>query len=168
MKRNIIVIVLVAVLMGAFVIVTRASTGAISPPVKGYVEGQEIRFAHTEASDPKVADTLAAMTDSPVLVVPELARAPAYMLATVYVFTNGPRGDGPLGHQPDVFDAPPGTPEYRPLRTLALVTWTNGAAARELRSAAEVQAAVQRGDLKIEKPGIVINMPFLTWPGGRR
>lgn len=168
MQRNIIVVTIVAVLMAGFVVVARARTGAISPPVKGYVDGQEIRFAHTEASDRKVADTLTAMTDSPVLVVPQLAQAPQAMLATVYVFTNGPRGDGPLGYQPDVFDAAPDTREYSPLRSLNLVTWTNGAAARELRSADEVQAARERGELTIEQPGVVINMPFLTWPGGRR
>lgn len=54
MKRNIIVIVVVAVLMAGFVILARERTGAISPPVKGYLEGQEIRFVHTETSDARV------------------------------------------------------------------------------------------------------------------
>jgi hypothetical protein len=168
MTRNIIVVVLVALLMAGFVVITRARTGAISPPVKGYLEGEEIRFSHTEASDQKVADTLAAMTDSPVLVVPELAQAPQAMLATVYVFTNGLRGDGPFGYQPDVFDAPPGSPGYTPLRSVALVEWKNPGAARELRSAAEVWEAEQRVEVTITRPGVVVNMPLLTWPGGRR
>lgn len=168
MTRNIVVVVVVAVLMAGFVVIARQRTGAISPPVKGYLDGQEIRFAHTEASDKKIADTLTAMTDSPVLVVPQLAQAPQSMLANVYVFTNGPRGDGPLGYQPDIFDAPPGSAEYRPLRALNLVTWTNASAARELKSVAALVERQRRGELKVEQPGIVINMPFLKWPGGGR
>lgn len=168
MKRNIIVVTLVAALMAVFVIVTRMQTGAISPPVTGFLDGEEIRFVHTEASDRTVADTLAAMVGSPVFVVPALAQVPASALAIVYVFTNGIRGDGPLGGQPDVFDAPPNTPGYSPLRDLHLVTWQEGRSARQLRAAAEVKAAEARGDLVIERPGIVVNMPLQTWPGGRR
>ena len=31
-----------------------------------------------------------------------------------------------------------------------------------------VSAAEQRGALTIDAPGIVVNMPLVTWPGGRR
>ena len=138
------------------------------PPVRGYTEGREIRFIHTEASDPKVADMLTRMMRSPVLVVPALAQAPSTTVANVYVFTNGVRGDGPLKFQPDVFDNPPGTAGYSPLRAVHLVTWRNERAARELKSAAEVKAAEAVGELKIERAGVVVNMPMLTWPGGKR
>lgn len=143
--------------------------GPVVPSVVGYADGEEILFMHTEASDAEIADTLTAMMQSPVLVVPELAEVPEAALAKVYVFTNGiqPRGNrGPLEYQPDVFDAPPGTPEYRPLRAVNLVTWAEPEAARLLRSAAEIQQAEAAGDLTIERPGVVVNMPFLTWPGG--
>lgn len=138
------------------------------PPVRAYAEGQEIRFIHTEASDPKVAKILTDMMRSPVLVVPLLAQAPETMLATVYVFTNGVKGGGPLGFQPDVFDRPPGTERYSPLRALNLVTWKNEQSARELKSVAEVKAAEIKGEVKIERPGVVVNMPMVTWPGGKR
>lgn len=139
------------------------------PPVKAYTEGREIRFIHTEASDPKVAELLTGMMKSPVLTVPSLARAPEEMLAAVYVFKNGVRkGEGPFKFQADVFDRPPGTDGHSPLRAVNLVKWTNEAAARELRSAAEVKEAEAKGELTIERPGVVVNMPFLTWPGGRR
>lgn len=138
------------------------------PPVKGYAEGREILFLHTEASAPQVAEMLTRMMGSPVLVVPSLAQASPDMLATVYVFTNGVQGDGPMGFQPDVFDSPPGTDGYRPLRAVHLVTWTDPSRARELKAAAEVRAAEARGELTIERPGAVVNMPFLTWPGGQR
>lgn len=138
------------------------------PPVKAYTEGREIRFIHTEASDPEVAELLTDMMRSPVLVVPSLAQAPKELLADVYVFKNGVRGDGPFGFQPDVFDNPPGTDSYRPLRAINIVTWKNEKAARELRSAAEVKTAEGVGEITIERPGVVVNMPLLTWPGGRR
>ncbi len=138
------------------------------PPVKAYTEGKEIRFIHTEASDPKVAELLTEMMRSPVLVVPSLAQAPKEILADVYVFKNGVKGSGPFGFQPDVFDNPPGTDGYRPLRSVLVVTWKNEKAARELRSAAEVKAAERAGEITVERPGVVVNMPLLTWPGGRR
>jgi hypothetical protein len=75
---------------------------------------------------------------------------------------------GPLGFQPDVFDNPPGTPGYSPLRRIHLVTWADPAAAVELKSAADVQAAVADGRLTEEIPGVVVNMPFVTWADGQR
>lgn len=138
------------------------------PPVRGYVEGQEILFIHTEASDPQVAQMLTAMMSSPVWVVPSLAQAPEVMLAKVYVFRNGIPGNGPLGFQADVFDRPPGHPEYSPLRAVYLVTWRDGAVARELRSAEEVKVVEAKGEVTVERSSAVVNMPFITWPDGQR
>ncbi len=138
------------------------------PNVKAYLDGREILFQHTEVSDPKVAQLLTEMMKSPVLVVPALAQAPATMLANVYVFTNGVRGGGPFKFQPDVFDNPPGSEGYRPLRAIHLVKWENERAARVLKSADEVRAAEKAGEIVIERPGVVANMPLVTWPGGSR
>lgn len=168
MTRNLIVTGLVAVIIAAFVLTTRFLTGSVVPPVDGYMEGQNIRFIHTEASDPKIADILTKMKGSPVLVVPSLALAPNEMLADVFVFKNGIKGAGPLDFQPDVFDRPPGTEGYRPLRRLNLVTWANAGTARELKAAAHVREAITKGEVAVEQPGVVINMPMLTWPDGHR
>jgi hypothetical protein len=46
--------------------------------------------------------------------------------------------------------------------------WNEGAAVREFRSAAEVIAAEAKDEITIERSGAVVNMPFLTWPGGQR
>jgi hypothetical protein len=138
------------------------------PAGLAYAEGQEIRFVHTEVSDEELATLLSNMMSSPVLLVPSLAEVPESSTAPVYVFTNGPTGMGPLGFQPDVFPYPPGDAQYTPLRSIHLVTWVDPGQARELKSAAEVQAAEQDGDVTIEKPGAVVNMPFVTWPNGQR
>jgi hypothetical protein len=186
MTRNLIVTVLVAVLMAGFVLAytlltpARAQMGEdangmgmgadapVVPAVRGYAEGDEILFLHTEASDSDIAETLTEMMGSPVLVVAELAEATDSMTANVYVFTNGIEGMGPLGFQPDVFDSPAGTEGYSPLRAVNLVTWQDAASARELTSADEVLEAEQQGELTIEQPDVVVNMPMVTWPGGRR
>lgn len=140
------------------------------PPVRGYGAGEEILFIHPEASDPEIADVLTEMMRSPVLVVPALARVPDDALADVYVFTNGPQPDvqGPLGHQPDVFDCLPGEACYTPLRAVTLVTWTNPDEARVLRSAREVRRRLDGGELTAERPGVVVNMPITRWPAGER
>jgi hypothetical protein len=138
------------------------------PAGMAYAEGKEIYFVHTEASDAGVAETLTNMMKSPVMLVPSLANVPAEALANVYVFTNGVTGSGPFGFQPDVFDNPPGTEGYTPLRRLNVATWTDETKARELKSAAEVLAALEAGEITIEQPGVVINMPFVVWDGGKR
>lgn len=143
-------------------------TTALMPVGRAYAEGREIYFMHTEASDAAVADLLTDMMDSPVLFVSSLAETPDSALANVYVFTNGIQGMGPLGFAPDVFDNPPGADGYSPLRRLNLVTWSDPTAARELKSAEQVLAAVASAEASIEQPGVVINMPFVVWDGGKR
>jgi hypothetical protein len=138
------------------------------PAGKAYSEGKEIYFVHTEASDAGVAEKLTNMMKSPVILVPSLANVPDESLANVYVFTNGLAGSGPFGFQPDVFDNPPGTDGYSPLRRLNVIAWADETKARELKSAAEVLDAEKAGEVTIEQPGVVINMPFVVWDGGKR
>lgn len=138
------------------------------PAGKAWADGKEIYFVHTEASDPGVAEKLTNMMKSPVVLVPSLANVPDESLANVYVFTNGIAGSGPFGFQADVFDNPPGTDGYTPLRRLNAVAWVDETKARELTSAADVLAAESAGELTIEQPGVVINMPFVVWDGGQR
>lgn len=145
--------------------------GAHVPPVVGYHDGAEIQFIHTEASDPKVAAMLTDMMDSPVIVVGALAEVPESARGTVWVFRNGAKPDGatgPFGFQPDVFDTVPGNPGYSPLRTVHLVSWTDTADARVLRSTQEIRRAEAAGQLRVEPTRIVVNMPITRWPGGRR
>lgn len=192
MKRNLIVAGVVASVMAVFILTLVALKGgsdtlvgggsAMSggmganaahpagtvPAVKGYLDGQEIRFIHTESSDPQVAEMLTRMMGSPVLVVRSLADLPASSLAPVYVFQNGVKGEGPFGFQPDVFDRPPTRPDYTPLRAVHLVKWKDESKAVVLKSADEVRQAESRGEVRIERPGAVVNMPLLTWPGGQR
>ncbi len=141
---------------------------SLTPPVKGSYNGKQIQFIHTEASDPQVAAMLTRMMGPKVLTVPSLARVPADLLADVYVFTNGVRGDGPFGFQVDVFDSIPGDPRYTPLRSVVLVAWKDGASPRVLGSVQEIRAAGEKGEITLRPPGVVVNMPIIVWPGGSR
>ncbi len=47
------------------------------------------------------------------------------------------------------------------------MAWKNERAAPVLRSEREVKAAEQAGEIVIERPRVVVNMPLVTWPGGR-
>ncbi len=142
------------------------------PPVLGYYGGEQVLFIHTEASDPQIAQTLEGMMGSPVPVVESLAAAPADARSPVYVFANGVTPEdtpaGPLGFQPDVFATAPGDEDYTPLRELVLVTWADDAEPRVLTSAEEVTQAEAAGEVNFERPGVVVNIPLLTWPGGQR
>lgn len=143
-------------------------TFAQIPAGRAYAEGAEIYFAHTEASDAGIAEKLTNMMKSPVIFVPSLADVPESALANVYVFENGLSGKGPLGFQPDVFNNPPGTIGYSPLRQIILTKWADGVKAVELKSEAEILQAETDGKLTTTKAGIVVNMPFLVWDGGKR
>lgn len=138
------------------------------PPVRGFGDGGVLFFIHTESSDPKISEVLTLMMGSPVITVPALAKAPEAMLANVYVFNNGVKGMGPLGFQPDIFDNLPGSEGYRPLRRIGFVTWKNETSARELKSVAELMDAMSKGQLTIQRTDVVVNMPMLLWPLGRR
>lgn len=138
------------------------------PAGKAWADGQEIRFTHTEISDPDLAILLTNMMKSPVLVVPSLAQIPDSLLGDVYVFSNGVKGSGPLKYQADVFDKPPSSSGYTPLRRLQVVSWTDTTKARILKSKSDVTSALSNGEITIEKKPVVINMPFITWADSQR
>ena len=160
------------ILLGTLLLVTLAACApakeaeemptAALPVNKAYADGKEIYFVHLEASDEKVAKQLTDMMGSPVFYVPSLAKTPTEALANVYSFKNGAEG------QASVFDNPPGTNGYSPLRQLNVVVWADGSKARELKSVAEILSAQEAGELAIKPTGIVVNMPFVVWDGGMR
>lgn len=79
MKRNVIMTAVIALITAGLVLAYRGRlpfTQPAVPPIKGYLEGQEIRFIHTEVSDATVAQTLTTMAGPTVLVVASLAQAP--------------------------------------------------------------------------------------------
>jgi hypothetical protein len=138
----------------------------VLPAERAYAEGKEIYFIHTEASEAGIAQKLTGMMNSPVFYVPALAKIETN--ANVYAFDNGAEGLGLLGFQPEVCDNPPGGAGYSPLRNLNVVSWVDPAKARELKAVAEILEAEKAGEVTIKQPGVIINMPFVVWDGGKR
>lgn len=165
-------LVLIALTLLAVVLSACQSTSAPNvaevPAGKAYANGETIYFTHTEVSDKEVATLLTNMMKSPVIHVPALAQAPDAITSPVYVFKNGIAGSGPLKFQADVFENSPDDAGYTPLRKIVFVTWKNEGQAKEVKSAAEIQALATSGAVTLEKSGVVVNMPFITWKGGKR
>jgi hypothetical protein len=153
---------------GMMAVDTAFAADDLAPLVQGIYEGEAVLFMHTEASDPDVADLLTDMMGPQVVTVPGLAEIPEALLGTVYVFTNGISGTGPMGFQPDLFDSIPGDPEYTPLRAISRVMWQDEQIPRQINSVYELEAAEEAGEITLEPTGMVVNMPILVWPGGSR
>ena len=171
MKHNpltLLVLAALLVLLNACAPQQNGPAKAELPVDKGYAEGVEIYFTHTEASNAEMAEKMAAGMQSAVLYVPALAHVTDHAVANVYVFTNGVEGASMSGLQPSVFDNPPGTEGYSPLRRINMVTWIDETTARELKTAADILEAAETGELTIQQPGVVINAPFIVWDGGQR
>lgn len=141
---------------------------SLAPLVKGYYEGEDLYFIHTEASDSSVANLLTEMMGPQVVHVPKLSETPDSLLANIYVFKNGVEGHGPFGFQPDVFGSVPGEEEYSPLRKIYLVQWESNAEPQELLTVKAIRQAEKKNQLSIEESDIVVNMPVLAWSGKHR
>lgn len=74
----------------------------------------------------------------------------------------------PKGEEMPTALLPAGIQGYSPLRRLNVVSWIDASTARLLKSASEVLEAQQAGEVTIEQPGVVVNMPFVVWDGGKR
>ena len=84
--------------------------------------------------------------------------APRLDFDLTFHWKDWPKGSLRLGHitlLPDAFDA---------RRLMLTPEWDR----MTLKSAADVLAAQTAGELTIEQPGVVINMPFVVWDGGKR
>lgn len=168
--RGLVVFLMVGIVIGLSACAAKGEDmpTAVLPAGMAYAEGKEIFFVHTEASDAEIATMLTDMMDSPVLLVEGLADVPDSALAKVYVFDNGLEGNGPLGFQADVFDNPPGSEGYSPLRRVNIVTWADPSLARLMTSADEIMAALASDQLNVVESDVVVNMPFVVWDGGQR
>jgi hypothetical protein len=85
------------------------------PLTRGFADESEVFYISTEASDEGLAGHLTNITGFRVVYTPALANTPASTLASIYAFSNGIEGEGPLGFQPNVADSQPGDPKYSPL-----------------------------------------------------
>lgn len=120
---------------------TKTNVPVTIPLTRGYVNGFEVFYISTEASDKGLADHLTNFTHSRVSFAPALKNAPPQSLANIYVFRNGIKGSGPLGFQPNVADSQPGDPGCSPLWRINNVEWKQGVSPKELKSETDILSA---------------------------
>jgi hypothetical protein len=145
---------------------TKTSLPVTLPLTRGYVGGNEVFYISTEASDRELAAHLTQLTGSRVAYSPALGRDPDGALANIYAFTNGIKGPGPLGFQPNVADSQPGDARYSPIWRINTVEWQGGATPRELKSEQEILDAQGAGEVKVTATKMIVNCPFVQWHGG--
>jgi hypothetical protein len=80
---------------------------------------------------------------------------PGNKLAPIWAVTNG------VPAQHNIIDTVPGQSDYSPLWQLNMVTFASGVTPYLLKSKADVDAAVQKGDATITKTSTVVNCPVL-------
>ena len=145
---------------------TKANVPVTLPLTRGYVNGFEVFYISTEASDKGLADHLTNFTHSRVSYTPALRNAPPQSLGNIYVFANGIKGPGPSGFQANVVDSQPGDPGYSPLWRINNVAWKQGVSPREIKSEADILSAQRNGELTVTPSNKVVNCPFVQWHGG--
>jgi len=146
---------------------TKTNIPVTLPLTRGFVDGFEVFYISTEASDEELADHLTKVTGSRVVFTPALQRTPEGSLANIYAFANGIKGTGPLGFQPNVADSQPGDAEYSPLWKINTVEWSQGVTPRELTSEADILSAQSNDELTVTPTKLVVNCPFVKWNGGQ-
>jgi len=145
---------------------TETNIPKVLPLVRGFADGNEVFYITTEVSDEKLANYLSNLTNSRVVYTPALKYAPPQSLANIYEFTNGIKGSGPEGFQPNIADSQPGDNNYSPLWKVNLVTWNNGTTPRELTSEEDIVNAIKNKELTIKPTDIIVNCPFVQWKDG--
>src|SRR5215469_9643798 len=145
---------------------TKTNVPVTLPLTRGYVNGFEVFYISTEASDKGLADHLTNFTHSRVSFAPALKNAPPQSLANIYVFRNGIKGPGALGFQPNVPDSQPGDPGYSPLWRINNVEWKQGISPKELKSETDILSAQKNGELTVSSSDAIVNCPFVYWHGG--
>ncbi|MGC2596870.1 MAG: hypothetical protein WA395_01910 [Nitrososphaeraceae archaeon] len=145
---------------------TKANVPVTLPLTRGYVNGFEVFYISTEASDKGLADHLTNFTHSRVSYTPALGNAPPQSLGNIYVFANGIKGPGPSGFQANVADSQPGDAGYSPTWKINNVEWKQGVSPREIKSEADILSAQRNGELIATPSNKVVNCPFVQWHGG--
>jgi hypothetical protein len=115
--------------------------------------GQRVYVVRTDASDKAFAE------QEKLVFVPKLAGATRGNLhGELYLIDKGVAGQTP------VVSTAPGQPDFTPLLRVNRVTW-NGTP-QMLDSADAVKQAAAASTVKLETTAVIVNYPFVKWPGG--
>ena len=134
----------------------------ISIPVeKGYVDGNLSYFISTDASEERIVSSVTNTTKFDVNYAPTLSNTSEIARQQGYVFTNGIKGNGPMGYQASIASTNAGDEAYSPLWRIQTVTWRDPEQAQFLTTLDEITEHAKQGHLKTEVAGVVVNCPFV-------
>jgi hypothetical protein len=120
---------------------------------KGVVDGKDVFFIRTDASDEQYAKT------EELVWVPKLAGlVTAKAVGDAYFVTGG------TGDQATVLSSEPGRVDYTPAWRVHNVSWT--ASPRPLASVTDVKGAESAGDVTIDSTATVLNAALVKWSNG--
>lgn len=154
---------------------SRTSVPAVIPMHEGMYKGDPLLYIITDAGD---ADYAAEVSEaqgwrvqhSPALALPPdsppAAALPESALQQVYVFTNGIKGDGLYGYQPEVFSSTPAGAEYSALSEVITVAWKPGQNEIMLESVDDILREEEAGRVSFGDDVVIVNMPQVRWPDG--
>lgn len=149
------------------VALARSSVPATIPLHAGTYDDGNVLYILTDASDQTWASDMGQRQGWNVETAPPLAAAPDDAVGTMYVFTNGPTGDGLYGYQPEVFSATPDRENYAALNRVVEITWKPGQNQKVLGFDTDIKDAIEAGRLLVNDTGIIANAPQIVWPGGQ-
>lgn len=143
-----------------------ASVPATIPLHAGMHDGGDVLYIITDASDAEWAEDVSERQGWRVELAPPLASADN--LNTMYVFTNGEKGDGIYGYQSEVFAYTPEQSDmYNALSKLVEVTWKPGQNQQVQEYASDILELIDAGRVLVRDEGIVVNAPQIVWPDGQ-
>ncbi|HEV8573934.1 MAG TPA: hypothetical protein VGR43_04420 [Dehalococcoidia bacterium] len=115
--------------------------------------GEKVYHVRTDSSDRAFGEA------EKLVYVPKLGSAlNGGVHSEIYLFEDGVRG------QSAVVGTVPGEPDFTPLFRVINARWS--AEPQLLHSAEGVREAASSGALQLETTGVIVNYPFVKWPGG--
>ncbi len=136
------------------------------PMRDGFYAKGNVSYIITDSSNKTIADKIAQKENWNVNFAPKLRWSPSSSQDSIYIFTNGIKGNGIYGFQGEVFGTSPGQNGYTPLSNVITATWKTGQKPVVLESTDDILKAEKDSRLKLMKTDVTLNVPQIIWPGG--
>lgn len=149
-------------------LLSRTNVPAKIPMHKGLYNEEPLYYIITDTNDQTHKDLIAEKQKWKVELAPPLSSTPQAALQTVYMFTDGIKGDGIHGYQDEVFSSTPAQrDQYSALAKIVHVKWKIGQVPELLNSVEKIMKAKEAGRIDLEETQVIINMPQVVWSGGQ-
>ncbi len=154
--------------MDPTLLLSRANVPAKIPMHMGTFDGKPIYYIITDTNNQSHAELITKKQGWKVQLAPPLSNVPKTALQTVYMFTDGVKGDGIHGYQTEVFSSTPSQADkYSALASITNVSWKTGQVPTFLNSTQTIMDAEKAGRINLNQTKSVINMPQIIWSDGQ-